>query len=487
MRGCRYLLLLFIIVISSCRVGPRYHPPCIKAPDEWKGPQSKEVETPHFTIWWEVFHDDTLNELQQLAIRNNPNLYVALQNVFYARAQADVEAANLYPQLNFNPSFVDFESLFQIYLPNALSLPSLPKTVPPYRVHQMQYQFPLNMSYEVDLWGKLRDQYDAASFNAQAEAQAYCTTLLTLTTDLASAYFQLRSLDAQMDLLKANIATRKKNLDLTQTRFKWGLINYLDVTQAEVDLADVEASYEEIVRLRGVQEDQLAVLTGQIASNFTVEHLPLEGAPPEIPAGIPSTILFQRPDIAEAEREMASQHALINAAYASFFPSLSLTGALGFLSPDIKQFFMWLSRYWALGANASQVAFDGGRDYATLQGTYAKFYQANGAYQQQIITAFKEVEDALISIEQQSRQSEKLFAAVRSSKQAVALSTHRYIKGVAIYLEVVENERLELEAEVKWVSLQGDRFVSTIQLIKALGGSWMESKAENKRDVTCDG
>ena len=202
---CAFVLLL--VFSQGCRVGPRYDPPAASAPATWKGSQPKEIETPHFDYWWEVFHDDTLNALEQQAIHQNPNLFVALQSVFYARSYANFEAASLYPQLNFNPSFADYESLFQIYLPNTLSLPGVITPIPPYRVHQMQYGFPLNVNYEVDLWGKLRDQYDSALFTAEAEAQAYCTALLTLTTDLAAAYFQLRSLDFQIDVFHYNIIT----------------------------------------------------------------------------------------------------------------------------------------------------------------------------------------------------------------------------------------------------------------------------------------
>lgn len=466
--------LLILILASGCRVGPRYEPPTTLVPEDWKNEQLEPSPAPFTDYWWEVFNDDLLNELEQQALESNPNLYVALQKVYEARAIAGIEAANLYPQLNINPGYSNSMILNQVNLPSSVPIPP----ISPFRVHQLQYLLPLDLNWELDLWGKLRDRYDAAYFNYEAEAEAYVGAMLTLTTDLASSYYELRALDAEIDFLKANIQTRKKNYDLTQARFDKGLVTYLDVTQAQVDLANVEANYYQAVRLRTLAENRIAVLTGQLASDFCLEHNPLKDSPPVIPAGIPSTILLKRPDIAQAEREMASQHALVGAAYASFFPSFSLTGALGYLSPDASQFLKWISRYWMMGANASQMVFDGGRDCSNLRAAWARFGEASGNYQQTVLTAFQEVEDALNNIEQQTKQVEQLKIAAEASEKATQISLNRYQRGVSIYLEVVTNERLHLEAEVNWINQQGELYVSTIQLIKALGGSWGDCSSE---------
>lgn len=469
-----------VLMTPSCRVGTRYESPCPTSPEDWKNHEVSKEDTksaPHFDTWWHVFQDNDLNDLEERAINNNPNVYISLQRVFEARAQACVAGSSLYPHVSLTPFFNDSGSLMGLNLPSSAA--TLLGPIPPYRVHQFNYAFPINVNYEVDLWGKLRDRYESALCSAEAETQAYYTSLLTLTTDLAASYFQLRAYDSEIDLLKSTIATREKNLNLTQSRYQAGLVDYLDVTQAQVDLSDVEATYEETIRLRGIQENTLAYLCGAQASDFSIPHMPLKENPPNIPPGIPSTVLLQRPDIAKAEREMASEQALVNAAYAEFFPSLNLTGALGFSSPDIKQFLKWISRSWMIGADASQVAFDGGKDYCTFLAETARFRESNGQYQQQVVIAFKEVEDALITLEQQSKESNKLHQAVEAAQKASQISMHRYVKGVAIYLEVVENERLALDAEVKWVDLQGLRFVSTIQLIKSLGGSW-----EGQTDVS---
>lgn len=488
MQYCHLLAFLFLLIVSGCRVGPHYEPPAPAVPEEWKNSQPTVVQAAFVDFWWEVFNDCTLNELEQCAVQNNPTLYAALERVFEARALACVEASNLYPQLFLNPSYNDFGALTQVNLPSGVNIPGLSGGIPPFRIHQMQYMLPLNLNYELDLWGKLRDNYDAAAFNADAQTEAYFSSMLTLTADLASTYFQLRTLDATIDLLKANIETRRKNLELTNSRFNKGLVTYLDVTQAQVDFATVQSNYHNAVRLRRLAENQIAVLTGQIASDFCLAHNPLKGVPPVIPAGIPSTILLQRPDIAQAERAMAAEHALVNSAYASFFPSISLTGALGYLSPDASQFTKWISRYWMLGANGSQMVFDGGRDSCTLKAAWARFRESSGFYQQQVLAAFREVEDALNNIEQQAKEEEQLKIASEASRKAVDISLNRYRNGVSIYLEVVENERLQLEVEVERINRQGALYISTVQLIKALGGSWEtgESPQPTSEEPGCD-
>lgn len=467
----RYFLLFFVF-LAGCRVGPRYEPPQTAVPEDWKHTHAHNSEATFENYWWEVFDDELLNELELLAVESNPNLYIALERIYEARALAGVEGANLYPQLNLDGNYTSTGFLMKANLPSGIQIPGFPSQIPPFRVHQMQYLLALNLNYEIDLWGRLHDQYDSARYFTESQVYAYWSAMLSLTADVASTYFQVRALDAEIDLLYSNIETRRKNLDLTQNRYKQGLVTLLDVTQAEVDLANVEASLQDAIRGRNLAENQLALLTGQLASNFCVAHRALEGAPPIIPPGIPSTVLLQRPDISEAERQMASEHALINAAYASFFPSFSLTGALGFLSPDAEHFLKWISRYWSIAVNGRQIVFDGGRDYYNLRAAWSRFLEASGAYQQTVLTAFKEVEDALTNIEQQAKQAESLQKAAQAAKKATEISKERYKNGLAIYLEVVENERLQLQAESNLVNVQGLQYVSTIQLIKALGGSW---------------
>lgn len=483
--------LLGLALLSGCRVGPRYDPPAPQAPPEWKSNHYESTDvTPHVEYWWQVFDDQQLNWLEEQAVANNPNLYVALEKVMEARAIARAEAASLYPQINLYPEYSNVGMLFKPFIPANLfgtsgATPPI-GSIPPFRIHQLQYFLPLNLSYEVDLWGKIRNQVDSAIFHAEAEAENYCAALLTLTADLASNYFQLRGYDAQIIFLQKTIETRKKNLDLTQSRHSKGLVNVLDVTQAEADYSSAKAHLFDVQRLRNLTENQIAVLMGIPASLFHLEPNPLLFPPPTIPPGVPSTVLLKRPDIAQAERTMASEHAQVGVAYATFFPALTLTGTVGFSSPDLSRFLRWISRYWMLGANSSQMVFDGGRDCANLQAAFARFREASGEYQQQVLIAFQEVENALNNIDLHAKQAEALLEASKAAKKATQISKNRYVNGVSIYLEVVENERIELEAEINWVEVLSLQYVDTVQLIKALGGSWEVNDSTDAIDFQLD-
>lgn len=226
------------------------------------------------------------------------------------------------------------------------------------------------------------------------------------------------------------------------------------------------------MRLREIEENRIAVLVGLPASEFTLEHSPLIGGPPSIPAGIPSDILMQRPDIAQAERKMASEQAQVRVAYASFFPAFSITGALGFSSPDLDFFLKWKSRLWSAGTQAVQTVFDGGQKGSDLDLAWASFRESSRDYQQQVLVAFQEVEDALVSIEWLFKEAEKLALSVESAKTTYQIASDRYYHGVTFYLDVVDSERDELNTRRTLIDLQGLRYSATIQLIKALGGSW---------------
>lgn len=463
-----------LLIVSGCRLGPPYEPPCPQAPEAWKAP-SEVVQTPDFAFWWEVFDDDILNGLEQQAVENSPTLDAAMENVVQARAFAGAQCASLFPQFTLDPSYSNSGSLFQIFLPSVSGLPAIP---PFFRIHQMQYTLPLDLSYQIDLWGKLQSQCDSAYFNSQAQLEAYHVALLTLTTDLASTYFQLRAMDTNIDVLRATLETRRKNLSLNQARYDKGLAANIDVSQAAVLFYNAESDLSDALRQRAVLEDAIAVFVGLPPADFCLEHNPLKEPPPAIPAGLPSDILAQRPDLAQAERTMASQHALIGAAYAAFLPSLELTGNLGYSSPDLRDFLRWKSRLWTIGADISQSIFDGGRNQANLVGAWAGYREAVANYQQQVLTAFKEVEDALNNLEWQANRSHSLEQSVAAAKHTLKLSNNRYKQGLVTYLEVVESERSELETEINAVNILGTRYAATVQLIKALGGSWTSCRIE---------
>lgn len=460
-----WICLLFL---SACSFEPPYRVPPTCIPEKWKGAQEFSPESCCVENWWEIFDDPYLNELEQIAVANNKDLDVAVARVLEERASAGIHEADLFPQVNLTSNYNNSGSLIKIF--------GLPPTNPPIpsiiRVHQLLYTLQLNLRYELDIWGRLRNEYKGALLNLESQIMAYETTLLAITTDLATQYFQLRSLDAQLDLLKSTIDARKSAVDINMERYKGSFINYTDVSRAQVLFYNAEYEYLDVLRQRTLKENMIAVLLGIPASDLEIPHMPLEKDPPIIPAGIPSDILLKRPDIKEAERKAASENALIGSAYASFFPSISLTTDLGFSSPVFKDFLKWSSRYWAYGANLREPLFDGWRNLSNLDLAKARFKQASADYQQKVIEGFRDVENALANIKLQAEEMESLGNSIKAAEITRELSNIRYFKGLVNYLEVTESERSELEVKRTYVDLLGWRYASTIQLIKALGGCW---------------
>lgn len=372
-----------------------------------------------------------------------------------------------------NPAYSDSGSLFELYLPGTASS-ALPTNtlLTPFRVHQYLYFLPLNLNYELDLWGKLRNRYRADLLTAEAQEQAYLALLLSLTSDLAATYFQLRAFDAQLETMKKAVAAYENVYNLTHSRFQKGLATQMDINLAKANLADTQSSYENLLQQRKVAENEIAVLMGQSPSEFHLESSPLRTEPPRLPPNIPSTVLMQRPDIGQLERDLATQNALIGAAVAGYFPNINLTGAIGYSSPDLTQFLKWISRYWAMGANAKQVAWDWGKLDADVSANFARFGQASDNYRQQVLTALKEVENALSTLEQVDNQYKHLRLAYEALNSSYLLMNERYQKGLSNVIDATLSEISALQAEVQIENMLGISYVSTVQLIKAFGGRW---------------
>ena len=321
------LLYFMIILMTGCSVGPSYTPPCTEVPSEWKNENYERCngceankEFTYLDFWWQVFDDDKLDELESLALENNRDLYVAYERIQESRALMGIAASAFYPQINLNPQYTSTGELIKNYInPNNTALNALSTGTNAFRAHELFYFMPLNLSYEVDLWGKIKDQYDSAKYNWLAQKKDYEVVMLSLTTNLAIAYYQLKALDAQMDLLLSVLKTRQKAFEINKARYEEEITFYADVTLAAEEIDSVLLQYTEALRQRDLLEDQIAVLIGVPASEFCLAHMPLTGLPPCIPSGIPSEILLRRPDIAEAEYITKSDHALVKAAYSLFF------------------------------------------------------------------------------------------------------------------------------------------------------------------------
>lgn len=470
----RILIVLLSIVasLSGCRMGPEYVPPPVSVPEGWKNGDEDSPGTQEVDNWWEIFDDEELNDLECRALNNNKDLFAAFERIIQARAISGIVDSERYPQLSLDPFYANEGIRYMLYDPTRVV-----------REHRRRNHIPFDLNYEIDLWGKLASAYESSTRYVEAEMEAYNTSMLILTTDLALSYFRIRTFDADLALLEQTLESRKKAYEIVKSRYESKIIDYSDVSRAEYEYNNTQAAFYNALKFRNLEENRMAVLLGVPASDFKMGRMALNGEPPVIPAGIPTDILLQRPDIAQAERTMASDHAQVGVAYASFFPSFSLTGALGFSSPELIDFLKWNSRLWAIGANVSQTIFDAGRLSSNLEFAQSKFREANDLYQQQVIEAFREVEDALASLDGLKSEYGSIDLAVKASKKTNKIATDRYLKGVSFYLDVVDSERTELDAQRSLIGLLGQEYEATVELIKALGGCWKVEGCVEKNNV----
>jgi multidrug efflux system outer membrane protein len=467
----RHIISIFLLLLlTGCVVGPDYHRPWAPVPMEWKWDNddvSCDEEPEPVDFWWEVFHDPLLNELEQQAIAANQNLQKAIANVIEEKALAQHANAARYPHIDFDPSFTNVNSLLHLFgIPPSFGIPLNQ------RFHQGQYLLPINVSYEVDLWGKLLRTYRAAEEMEQASEEAFKTVLLTVTSDLANNYFTLRALDSLQRELDATIASWEGQFKLSSNRMREGLVSELDVASAEVGLSNAKAISLENRQQRALVENAIAVLVATPASDFSIPVNPVVDLPPKIPAGLPSDLLLRRPDIAEAERTMASVHEQIGIAIADYYPSINLTAATGYLSPETYFLPEYKTRYSANSTNISQLLYDAGATQAEVLAAQARYAEAVADYQETVLVAFREVEDALASLKWELLSGEALLVAQKAAVKTLELSQNRYLHGLASYLDVLVAEITLRQANTNVVNNLGMRYTSTINLIKALGGGW---------------
>lgn len=488
--------LFTLLILACCNLEPPYNPPDVPTPSEWKTEQPTGIAPPpEVDFWWEVFEDPILSSLEQEAVHYNYSLELAAEKIVQEREFAKIVRSRLYPQINLLPVYNNQDILTKLFgqssnqttpgqnlLSSQLSGRSSQNPSNIIREHQLLYALPLSLSFEVDLWGKLRGNYRAALLDVGAQNQAYISAMLILTTDLASVYFRLRTLDNLIDLYTRIIGVRKKALDINQTRYDSRIIDYSAVAQAEFEYTRAIYFKEEFERERALLENLIAVAIGVPASEFSIAPELLTGSPPQIPSGIPSEILLQRPDLAELEFNMASLHQKIGVAYASYFPALELTAGLGFSSPTSDDFMKWKSRFWGFGTDISQYVYDAGARDANVAMTWSEFRQSVLAYQQRVVVAFGETEDALSNLEMNAKQVETVQRTVAAAHKAYVIALDRYRNGITNYLEVVFEETQELNSIMLLLITKGLRYVYTVELIKSLGGGWEGFRGE----ITCN-
>ncbi len=446
-------------------VGCSRYPACepsVEIADDWKTqtPCDNGVELSQY--WWEVFEDPILNDLEESALVNNLDAHAALAKIEAARGRAKVAGASLYPQLNLQTS--DSESGLFLRNPFVSALSQ--------RVKQPQSTFLFNLSYEIDAWGKIRTGQWAAELDELSSYYNYYSVLLTLTGDVASFYFQLRSLDSQLELLYQIQFLYQQSLDLTSNRFNAGLVTHLDVSRARLELDQIGADMVDAYRQRALTENILAILTGKAASLFCLESGSLSSFSPTICPDLPCTVLENRPDVARAQAQMEAAHARINVAKAAYFPSIVLSGSLGFSNPNtIKELFNWQSRFWEYAYAIAQTLFDGGTIVGNIETAKGVYLDQAAVYEQTILTAIKEVEDALINLETSEAQYRIFTQSVEAAEDVRKLSEEEYKHGLVNYLNLVDAERSVLRTERDLIQAQAQKLIATVALIKAMGGS----------------
>ena len=456
-----------LAVLGGCAVGPDYTRPAVETPASYSESGPWKVAQPKDSLpkaeWWRVFRDPVLDGLESKALAASPTLGAALARYDEALAAARATRGSLYPSLA-----VDASASRAMYSANRQS--EYPSTTFSYTTNS--FDLPLVLSYEVDLFGAARRSVESARSLAEAQQATYQNVLLTLEAGVAQNYFALRSLVSQRELLRRNVTLLQDALDLVRKLRKGGANSDLDVYQAQTELATVESTAVANDRAIAEQEHALAVLVGQNPEGFALEAAPLDGGTPFVPTGLPSELLERRPDVAAAERTLASANARIGVAKAAFFPSIGLTAFAGANSSDLNTLLRWSSREWAAGPLVSLPIFNGGANLANYRQAKAAYEEAVADYRQQVLVAFQEVEDGLSDLRLLARQAEILERAVASSKGAANLSIVRYKAGLVSYIEVIDSQRAQLASEISLTQARAERLSATVLLVRALGGGW---------------
>jgi NodT family efflux transporter outer membrane factor (OMF) lipoprotein len=459
------VVALFASQLTACAVGPDYIRPQAPVASEFKEIKGWKTAQPRDTAisgqWWEIFNDPKLNELESQVASNQSLIQAEAQ---YRQAQGLVQSAqsSLLPVFNLNGSFNNFKSA-----QGQTQVISGVRTL---------FGNTVAMAWEPDLWGKVRRQIEANTGNAQASAATLQALRLSIQSNLAVAYFQLKVLDAQKTLLDETVAAYQKTLDITKNRYAVGVVAKADVVQAETQLQSAKAQAINLGVQRAKLEHAIAVLIGKSPAELSLAASALTTQAPAIPLSLPSELLERRPDIAAAERKVAAANAQIGIAKAAYFPTLNLAMSNGFQSTDVGDLFTVARRYWAFGpAAAALTVFDGGVKNAQYNQAIAGFDASVAAYRQAVLTGFQEVEDNLAALRILEEQAQVQDQAVASANQALALTNNQYQAGTVSYLNVMTAQTAALSNRQTAVQLQGDRLNAAVLLVKALGGGWNET------------
>jgi len=462
-------------LLAGCVLGPNYHRPPVQAPAEYKSEGPWRVAAPKDSIpkgaWWEIFNDGELNNYEQQVLQANQSLAAAKDRLSEARALARVASAGYFPTLSADPNAS--RNRYSGHRPEVVTI-GKPLT-------QSTYEIPFLLNYEPDLFGKVKRSLQASNASLESTAADLYNVNLVLTAELAADYFTLRELDAETQVVQDSVNIQQKGLQLVEDRHAGGVASGLDLAQQQTLLDSTRTQLYLVQQQRAQFEHAIAVLTGNPASTFSVPAAPLNATPPPVPLGVPSDLLERRPDIASAERQMAYENALVGVAKAAFYPQFTISGGGGWQSTDITNLLTAPNAIWSLGGDLLQPIFQGGRNRANLAATKSAYDESVANYRETVLTAFQEVEDGLSGLNTLSQADATQNAAVADARRALELANNRYVGGVTSYLDVITAQSALLTNQRLATQLLGQQMVTSVYLVKALGGGWEASQIQNEQ------
>ena len=470
-RARRFPALFGVALIGAtcgCTVGPKYQRASAPVPAKWEVSEPWRESVPKDGLpkgeWWSVFHDDELSALEKQALDANQTIKGAAARLEQARASAAVQIATQFPTLSTAPS-VQRQRL-------SGSRPANSNFPVNSAVSQTNIVLPFTVGYEVDLFGRRRRSIEAAQAAYQASAADLENVRLVITAELAGDYFTLRQLDSELGILNRTVETLQKGLQLVDSRHKGGVASGLDVAEEESLLNTTRTQAILLQQQRKQFEDAIAVLVGKPAPDFHLATKELNADAPPLDAGLPSDLLERRPDIAEAERQMAVANAQIGIAKAAYFPSLNLFGNGGWQAADVAKLLNVQSTFWAVGGNVAESVFTGGARRAQLEFAKAGYDATVAAYRDSVLNAFREAQDDVSGLTVLDQAKESQQRAVDSARRTLDIATSRYTGGLVSYLDVVSAQQNLLNDEQELAVIQGQKLVTSVLLVKALGGGW---------------
>lgn len=460
--------LLAAALLAGCASGPDYNRPAAAIPADWQDRSLFHAGAPNDGAlkgnWWELFHDEQLNRLEQLTLTQNQTLSVAATRLEQARAQVTVSSAGLFPHVDLQAGAAREKS--------SADRPLAAYGVPNQSTVQNNYQLGFAVNYEADLFGRVRRTVESARASAEQAAADFENTRLVLMSELAADYFRLRAADAESDVVGRGIVLQEKALDFIAARHDLGAASGLDLAQQQALLDASRTQLELLQNQRAQYLHALATMSGTPAPDFKLEPSAAMLAPPQIPVGLPSDVLQRRPDVSAAERAMAVANAGIGVARAAFFPTILLQPSGGWDSNQMGNLLNAPSLLWSLGAAVTQTVFDAGKNRANARIAEASYIAAVANYRQSVLVAMQEVEDGIDGMALLERADRQAQASVRSSRRALELANDRYAGGLDTYLEVITAQQGLLANQRQEVQIRGQQILTAVYLIKALGGGW---------------